>query len=90
MVCPECQFENEVNKKFCTKCGTKLSPKCPNCNFEIGVEDLFCGECGRNLAAPATPFHQDLTPDDKIAKIQRYLPQGLADKILSCPSGKRV
>jgi class 3 adenylate cyclase len=29
------------------------------------------------------PPPKDLTPDDKVAKIQRYLPQGLADKILS-------
>ncbi len=56
------------------KCGTKLSRKCPSCDSEAGAEDLFCGECGHNLTAASKPPPADLTPDDKVAKIQRYLP----------------
>jgi class 3 adenylate cyclase/predicted ATPase len=70
MNCPECQFENEVNKKFCTKCGTKLSPKCPSCDSEIGDDDLFCGECGHNLTISATSPPKDFTPDDKVSPLQ--------------------
>jgi uncharacterized membrane protein YvbJ len=83
MRCPKCQFENEASKKFCTKCGTKLSRKCPGCDSDVGAEDLFCGECGHNLTAPSKPPPKDLSTDDKVAKIQRYLPQGLAEKNLS-------
>jgi class 3 adenylate cyclase/predicted ATPase len=40
-------------------------------------------ECGQTVAAPTKPHRKELTPDDKLAKIQRYLPQGLAEKILA-------
>jgi class 3 adenylate cyclase len=45
----------------------------------------FCGECGHDLTVSpdSKPPPKDLSPDDKVAKIQRYLPQGLAEKILS-------
>ena len=66
MRCPKCQFENEPNKKFCTKCGTKLSPKCPNCDSEVEVEDLFCGECGTNLTAPSKPASKELSAADAV------------------------
>jgi class 3 adenylate cyclase len=35
------------------------------------------------LASPVETPPRDLTPDDKLAKIHRYLPQGLAEKILA-------
>jgi len=43
----------------------------------------FCGECGHNLTAPSEPVVKELSFDEKIDKIQRYLPQGLTEKILS-------
>jgi class 3 adenylate cyclase len=47
---------------------------------------MFCSECGHqlSLAAPtAKPTQPLLSPDETLAKIKRYLPQGLAEKILS-------
>ena len=40
-------------------------------------------ECGRNLTPPPKPIPTDLSFDEKLDRIQRYLPKGLTDKILS-------
>jgi hypothetical protein len=56
---------------------------CSECGAENSPENNFCDECGGDLSAPPKPLPKDLSPDDKLAKIQRYLPQGLAEKILS-------
>ena len=78
MKCSKCGFENEYNKKFCIECGTKLALKCPQCNSDIEINAKFCGECGTKLTGSNAP---DLTPlNEKIDKIQRYLPQGLTDR----------
>jgi class 3 adenylate cyclase len=85
MHCSQCGFENKADKKFCIECGTRLALKCPQCAAELEGAEKFCGECGHNLTAPqeSKPPPKDLSSDDKIAKIQRYLPQGLAEKILA-------
>jgi class 3 adenylate cyclase/tetratricopeptide (TPR) repeat protein len=57
--------------------------KCPKCQFENAEGIKFCGECGNKLDVPAEAFPKDLSFDEKIAKIQKYLPQGLTEKILS-------
>ena len=83
MKCPQCGFDNKPNKKFCTKCGSKLILKCPNCDSEIDKGDAFCGECGHNLTVSPEPSSRELSFDEKIEKIQKYLPKGLTEKILS-------
>jgi len=45
--------------------------------------DKFCGECGQDLRSQAKPAPKDLSFDEKLAKIQRYLPRGLTEKILA-------
>jgi class 3 adenylate cyclase/tetratricopeptide (TPR) repeat protein len=49
MQCPKCQTENSEGRKFCRKCGIKLSLICPKCGFENLPEDSYCGECGYDL-----------------------------------------
>jgi class 3 adenylate cyclase/tetratricopeptide (TPR) repeat protein len=83
MKCPQCDFDNKPGKKFCTECGTKLVLKCPECGSEIEGAEKFCGECGHNLTTPSEPVVKELSFDEKIDKIQRYLPKGLTEKILS-------
>jgi len=83
MKCPECGFENKPGNLFCTQCRTKLVLRCPQCNSEIEEADRFCGKCGHDLHTPIKPAPTDLSFDEKIAKIQRYLPEGLTEKILS-------
>jgi len=70
--------------KFCGKCGIKLELVCPNCSASNPLEFQFCGECGHHLIpSRESPAPRDLTFDEKLAKIQRYLPSGLTEKILS-------
>ncbi len=83
MQCPKCQFENPSNRKFCRECGAKLVLTYPKCRFENIPSDKFCGDCGHDLTQPFDTPPKDLSFDEKIAKIQKYLPQGLTEKILS-------
>ena len=82
MKCPKCQFENPEGMKFCGGCGAKLEKTCPKCNSSNPPGFKFCGECGHNLTIPTEPTSKDLSFDEKIDKIQRYLPKGLTEKIL--------
>jgi len=69
MKCPTCQFENPKGIKFCRECGSSLELEmtCPNCSS----------------TQPSEPAPKDLSFDEKFEKIQKYLPGGLTDKILS-------
>jgi len=83
MDCPNCQTNNPETRKFCRECGNKLPLVCPQCSFENIPGDKFCGECGHNLTVPSEPTPKDLSFDEKLEKIQKYLPGGLTDKILA-------
>ncbi len=83
MKCPKCQTDNREGAKFCGKCRTKLSSICPQCNSENPPENAFCDQCGFDLKEPKETPPKDLSFDEKLAKIQRYLPKGLTEKILA-------
>ena len=83
MQCPDCQFDNATGMNFCGKCGTKLERFCPQCNFANPCEYEFCGKCGNKLSFSSETPTKELSFDDKLAKIQKYLPKGLTEKILS-------
>jgi len=83
MKCPKCQFENREGVRFCEQCGAKMESECPNCGATIPLGSKFCGECGHNLTLPSEQPPKDLSFDEKLDKIQRYLPKGLTEKILS-------
>jgi protein phosphatase len=47
LICPQCQFENPNNNKFCQKCGTSLSHKtCPECRTQVPINAETCHDCG--------------------------------------------
>ena len=83
MKCPNCQFENREGAKFCKKCGSKLELVCPECSYLLTSDSLFCDECGYNLSQLPEKAPKELSLDEKVAKIQKYLPKGLTEKILS-------
>ncbi len=83
MKCPKCQFENPEARKFCRECGAKLLLLCPQCHFENLPSDKFCGDCGHQLSLTPGPTSEELTFEEKLAKIQRYLPKDLTQKILA-------
>jgi class 3 adenylate cyclase len=83
MKCPKCGFENLDKAKFCNECGNKLEIPCPNCSTGNPPGSKFCYECGHDLVLPSESIPKALSFDEKIDKIQRYLPKGLTEKILS-------
>lgn len=50
MNCPNCQFENREEAKFCKKCGAKLELKCPSCGTLCERDNLFCDQCGQRIS----------------------------------------
>ncbi len=75
MKCPKCQFENPEGIKFCGECGAKLEKLCPSCSSSNPPNFKFCGECGHKLDVPVETSPKDLSFDEKLAKIQKYLPK---------------
>jgi class 3 adenylate cyclase len=83
MKCPKCQHENPEDARFCNECGHKLELACPECGKVNPAGSKFCNGCGHNLTQSLGPAPKDLSFDEKLDKIQRYLPKGLTEKILS-------
>jgi len=83
MKCRQCAFENPEGIKFCGECGNKLEILCQECNSLNPLQFKYCGECGHKLAILQEKTSKDLSFDEKLTKIQKYLPKGLTDKILS-------
>jgi class 3 adenylate cyclase/tetratricopeptide (TPR) repeat protein len=83
MKCPKCQFENREDAKFCNECGSKLEIACSSCGKINPLSSKFCNECGYNLTLSKEPPKKELSFDEKLARIQKYLPGGLTEKILS-------
>jgi len=57
--------------------------KCPECRHENLEGANFCSQCGTALTTTSRDVLPARSFDDKFARIQRYLPQGLTEKILS-------
>jgi predicted ATPase/class 3 adenylate cyclase len=83
MKCSKCQFENPDDAKFCVECANPMELHCPNCGAITPATWKFCKECAYDLRKPKEAPPEDLSFDEKLTKIQRYLPKGLTEKILS-------
>ncbi len=57
--------------------------KCLSCGFESPAEMNFCGKCGYELTATSDLSSKAHSLEEKLARIQRYLPEGLVKKILA-------
>jgi class 3 adenylate cyclase/tetratricopeptide (TPR) repeat protein len=83
MQCPNCEFINPDGSLFCANCGSSLEITCPKCNAKLPPSFKFCNSCGCALQKKSDELFTDLSFDQKIEKIQKYLPKGLTEKILS-------
>ena len=84
MKCPKCQSEIPAEAKFCIECGNPVEFHCPKCGEKTPRKGKFCMECGYNLGLSVEDLpKKELSPDEKLVKIQKYLPQGIAEKILA-------
>jgi class 3 adenylate cyclase/tetratricopeptide (TPR) repeat protein len=83
MKCPKCQADNPDGAKFCVECGNKLELICPDCGSGNSPNFKFCYNCGTQLAPVSKETPKPLSPEQKIEKIQKYLPKGIAEKILA-------
>ena len=56
VICPKCSEKVPATNKFCSACGTNLTPPptgttpCTNCNKTIPANSKFCPECGNKTA----------------------------------------
>ncbi len=46
--CPDCEFSNQIDDKFCGNCGNKLIKYCEGCGAETLLDRNFCSNCGNN------------------------------------------
>ncbi len=83
MNCPKCQFENPEEADFCIECGNPIEFHCPKCGAKTPRKGKFCMKCGLNFTIPSEPALKDLSFDEKLEKIQKYLPKGVTEKILA-------
>ena len=84
MKCPKCQHENPDDVKFCNECANKLELICPGCEKSNPPGSKFCNECAHDFAATSSEMEsKDPSFDEKLDKIQRYLPKGITEKIIS-------
>ena len=83
MNCTKCHSDNPEGIMYCGQCGEKLEKICLKCNSVNPPQFKFCGQCGNDLTLASKPLCKELSPDEKLEKIQKYFPQGILEKILS-------
>src|SRR5512139_2614840 len=87
MKCPHCQTVLPDNAKFCMACGQTMQSElvCNQCGNANPLVAKFCLQCGQPLSVSPQykPTPKELTFDEKLAKIQKYLPGNITEKILS-------
>ena len=57
--------------------------RCPECGCDNPAGANFCNRCGLQLVLSLGPGSQPLSFDENIEKLQRYLPEGITQKIIS-------
>lgn len=84
MRCPSCQFQNPTDSLYCGNCGMYLnSVVCKKCGSNLPNIFKFCNQCGTAVSESENAPESILPLNEKLIKIQRYLPKGLTEKILS-------
>jgi len=60
-----------------------MESHCPKCGVITPAAGRFCKKCGYQLEAPTPAPPVELSFEEKLENIQRYLPGGLTEKILA-------
>lgn len=71
LICPQCQFDNPDNNKFCQNCGTSLSYKiCSQCSTRVALNQNECDNCGaktgvawRAIISQESPIDSSVTSE---------------------------
>ena len=81
---PECQIELPEGSRFCDEFGKTLEVVCQGGGKANPPASKFRLVYGRDLRTPTeTALPKDLSFDEQLAKIHKYLPEGLTEKVLS-------
>jgi class 3 adenylate cyclase/tetratricopeptide (TPR) repeat protein len=64
MECPNCQFENPQDVRFCVQCGIKLEIICVKCGSSNSPTFNYCGECGYDLNKSTEPASLETNEHD--------------------------
>lgn len=85
MKCASCKFMNPENSVYCGNCGSCFEKECvcANCGSHLPISFKFCNKCGFSISRSEISSHTVLSLNEKLEKVQRYLPKGLAQKVLS-------
>jgi class 3 adenylate cyclase len=79
MQCPNCQYENRDEARFCRECGAAFAILCSTCGTKVTPGSRFCDNCGTSLAVARA--RQAVPP--RFASPDSYTPVHLAKKILT-------
>ena len=79
MKCPQCEFENQPQAKFCEECAAPLARTCANCGNQLSATAKFCPECAHPVVGGAIA-------QPRFASPETYTPKHLAEKILTSKS----
>jgi len=67
LICPQCQFDNPDNNKFCQNCGKSLSYKiCPQCSDRVALNQNQCDNCGTKTGNVWRAISQESQSDSNI------------------------
>ena len=73
MKCPQCEFENRPQAKFCEECAAPLARTCANCGTQLSVTAKFCPECAHSVTG-------GVVTQPRFASPVSYTPKHLAGK----------
>ncbi len=79
LICPECEFENPNDNKYCQKCGTSLTHKnCDECGSQVPLSAQQCYNCGANtgqvwkaIIVAQTEVTSDTAPEINLESVRQ-------------------
>ena len=78
MKCPQCEFENRTQAKFCEECAAPLARTCVNCGTQLSATD--------SSVPSAHPVAGPVPVRSRFSSPEAYTPKHLAEKILTSKS----